>query len=122
VWKSASVRGILDRVAIGLSGLCLVHCVASALIVTMLASAGGVMLDPLVHEIGLAIAVLIGAAALGQGYVQHRSGLPLIFGALGLFLMATAMMLPHGLLEIPVTIVGVSILAFGHFMNRRADA
>lgn len=120
--KSASDSGFLDRMAIGLSGLCLVHCVASALIVTMLASAGGVMLDPLVHEIGLAIAVLIGAAALGQGYVKHRSGWPLMIGALGLALMATAMMLPHGLLEIPLTIAGVSILAFGHFINRRAAA
>src|SRR3546814_19679344 len=33
--------GALDRLAIGLSGLCLVHCLASAVLVAVLASAAG---------------------------------------------------------------------------------
>jgi hypothetical protein len=118
--KTASDSGVLDRLAIGLSGLCLLHCVASALVLTLLASAGGAMLNPLVHEIGLAIAVVIGAAALGQGYARHRDRFPVAVGLVGLAIMAAAMILPHGLIEIPVTIFGVSILAFGHYLNRRA--
>jgi MerC mercury resistance protein len=119
VLKVASDKGILDRLAVGLSGLCLLHCVASALVVMLLASAGGVLLDPLIHEIGLAVAVLLGAAALGQGFVKHRDFFPLVVGLSGLALMAIATQVPHGLLEIPLTIAGVTILAFGHFLNRR---
>ena len=48
--------GAIDRWAIGLSGLCLVHCIASAVFLTMLASAGGMLLHPAVHEIGLVLA------------------------------------------------------------------
>ena len=34
-------HGRLDRIAIGLSGLCLVHCLATAILLGLLASAGG---------------------------------------------------------------------------------
>ena len=50
----------MDRLAIGLSGLCLVHCLASAIVVAMLASAGGLLVSPAIHEIGLFIAILLG--------------------------------------------------------------
>lgn len=33
----------------------------------MLSAAGGLLLNPLFHEIGLSIAILLGAVALGRG-------------------------------------------------------
>jgi hypothetical protein len=33
----------LDRIAMGLSGLCAVHCVATAVLLGLLASAGGLL-------------------------------------------------------------------------------
>ena len=53
----------LDRLGIGLSGLCLVHCLATTVMVVLLASAGGLLVSPHVHEIGLAIAIPLGAFA-----------------------------------------------------------
>jgi len=114
--------GRLDRWAIGLSGLCLAHCLATAVFVAFLASAGGMFLHPLVHEIGLVIAILLGAVALGQGVVQHGYAMPAWIGSLGLGVMAGAMTFPHDGSETVYTILGVLILALGHDLNRRAVA
>jgi MerC mercury resistance protein len=115
-------EGKLDRLAIGLSGLCLAHCLATAVFVALLASAGGILLDPHIHEIGLAFAILLGAVALGQGVLKHGYAMPAWIGSLGLGVMAGAMTLPHDGGEVVFTIVGVLILALGHDLNRRAVA
>jgi hypothetical protein len=110
----------LDRLAIGLSGLCLIHCVGTLLLVATVASAGSILLAPAVHEIGLGLAVLIGAVALGSGVAVHRRPWPLAIGIVGLCLMATALTLDHGAGEAACTIVGVLLVALGHQLNRRA--
>lgn len=115
----------LDRFAIIVSGLCVVHCVASAVLLAMLSAVGGLFVDPLVHEIGLAVAIGLGALGLGRGALQHGFLLPIAVGSLGLGIMAGALSLPHdaGLThdgEALWTIIGVAILAFGHDLNRRA--
>lgn len=111
----------LDRFAMGLSGLCAVHCVASAVLVALAASAGGLLLHPIFHEVGLTIAILLGAVALGRGIFDHGYMAPAVTGALGLGMMAGAMSLPHGDgQETLWTIIGVAVLALGHDLNRRA--
>jgi hypothetical protein len=110
----------MDRMAIGLSGLCLVHCLASAVLVAMLASAGGILLNPAIHEIGLTLAIGLGTIALGRGILQHGFMMPAAVGGLGLGVMAGALSLPHSGPETIYTIVGVAILALGHDLNRRA--
>ena len=109
-----------DHLAIGLSGLCVVHCIASALLITTMASAGAALLHPAVHEIGLLLAFLLGALVLGVGMARHRRLKPAILGGIGLATMGAALFVPHGLPEILCTIAGVVILAFGHKVNQRA--
>jgi hypothetical protein len=113
-------QGAFDRLGIALSGLCLVHCLASAVFFAMLASAGGILLHPIVHEIGLVIAIALGVIALGRGIFEHGFMMPVAIGGLGLGVMAGALTLPHDSGEIVYTIVGVAILALGHDLNRRA--
>lgn len=111
----------VDSVAIGLSGLCAVHCVASAVLVALAASAGGLLLSPVIHEVGLSIAVMLGAVALGRGIWAHGYMMPSAIGALGLGVMMGAISLPHdGSGETLWTLVGVGLLALGHDLNRRA--
>lgn len=114
----------LDRLAIGLSGLCVAHCLATTVLLALASAAGGLLVDPLIHEVGLMLAILLGAAALGRGIVVHGYAMPAAMGAFGLGVMAGAMNLPHdgsgG--EALWTIVGVGLLAFGHDLNRRAAA
>jgi hypothetical protein len=107
----------LDRLAMGLSGLCLVHCVATAILLGLLASAGGLLGKPIVHEVGLSLAMIIGAVALGRGIREHGFVLPAAVGALGLAVMGYALTLPEGGHEPLFTVAGVMILALGHRLN-----
>jgi hypothetical protein len=112
--------GLLDRLAIFLSGLCLVHCVATLLLVTLLASAGSFFLaDPHIHEYGLGVAIALAATALLRGVMQHRRLLPIGLGAVGLSLMAGGLMVEHGIGEAAFTIVGVLFVAVAHRLNTR---
>ena len=120
MFANAARNGGMDRVAIALSGFCLVHCLASAIFVAMLASAGGLLLDPIVHEIGLMLAICLGVVALGRGVVDHGFMMPSAVGGLGLGVMAGSLMLDHGGSSTIYSILGVSILALGHDLNRRA--
>ncbi|MBY0284061.1 MAG: MerC domain-containing protein [Sphingomonas sp.] len=111
----------IDRWAIGLSGLCAVHCFASAVLVALAASAGGLLLNPLIHEVGLSFAILLGAVALGRGVFLHGYVMPLAIGSFGLGVMAGAISLPHdGGSETVWTLIGVGLLALGHDLNHRA--
>ncbi|MBV9527356.1 MerC domain-containing protein [Sphingomonas sp.] len=101
----------------GLSGLCVVHCVATAVLVGLLASAGGFLGSPIIHETGLTIAMIIGTIALGRGVMEHGLMLPSAVGALGLGIMAGALSLPEGGHEPVYTVLGVCILALGHRLN-----
>ena len=118
--QNAMRNGVIDRLAIGVSGLCLVHCVASAVLLTVLASAGGLLVDPIFHEVGLMVALLLGAIGLGRGILIHGFMLPAAIGSLGLGMMAGTLTLNHGGAEILYSVVGVLILALGHDLNRRA--
>ena len=110
----------LDRLAIGLSGLCLMHCLATSVFLAMVATAGGVLGAEWVHEVGLVMAMIMGALALGRGIVEHGYMMPSSVGGLGLGVMAGALTLPHDGTEALFTVVGVGILALGHRLNHIA--
>jgi len=120
MFEGAIRNGTIDRLAIGLSGLCLVHCVASAVFVALLASAGGFLLHPAFHEVGLTLAIMLGMFGLGRGVMQHGFMLPAAIGSLGLGMMAGALTLGHDGGEVLYSILGVLTLALGHDLNRRA--
>ena len=110
----------IDRLAIAVSGLCLAHCLGTAVFVTVLASAGGVLVNPHVHEFGLVIAMALAAFGLGRGVLQHGLAMPAWIGSLGLGVMAGSLSIPHGFAEVVFSILGVLIVALGHDLNRRA--
>ena len=119
---------MLDRLAIGLSGLCLVHCIGTSVLLALMSAAGGMLLNPAIHEVGLTLAIGLGAVALGRGVLQHGYMAPAAVGGLGLGVMAGALGLPHdavggsGLMggEAFWTVIGVGLLAMGHDLNYRA--
>lgn len=110
----------LDRIAMGISGLCLVHCVATAVLIGLLASAGGILGKPIIHEVGLVIAMLLGTVALARGIREHGFFLPAAVGLTGLSVMAYALTLHEGGYEPLCTVAGVTMLALGHRLNALA--
>ena len=115
-------RTRLDRIAVGLSGLCVVHCVATAILLGMVASAGHLLGNPIIHEVGLTLAMILGAVALGRGVREHGFVLPAAVGMTGLTVMAYALTLGEAPVEPFVTVAGVMILALGHRLNMMAAA
>ena len=57
---------------------------------------------------------------LGRGAVEHGFLMPIAVGGLGWGVMAGALSMPHDGSEALYTVVGVSILALGHQLNRIA--
>ena len=112
-------RQRFDQFGIGLAGLCAVHCVATVLIVAGLGVGGHFLLAPEIHEIGLALAVIAAALAIGWGAWRHRRPAPVLVALVGLGFMTAALLFGHGPQEAVLTIIGVAIVSIGHVMNMR---
>lgn len=112
---------VLDRAAIALSGICLVHCLAGALLLASLSVAGG-WLSHDVHAIGLAFALPLAAVALWRGMRLHGRWAIALLGAAGIGLMAGSLLAGHAQrYELMLSIAGVSVLAIAHLWNMRAS-
>jgi len=110
-----------DQLAMSLSGLCLVHCVATTVFFASVASVGGVFLDNhLFHEVGLVIAIGFALVTLVSGVLSHGYLMPFGVGCFGLGMMAGALSRPHDGSEVLATMIGVAVVALGHDLNRRA--
>jgi chromate transport protein ChrA len=118
-FASKPLRERFDRLGILISGLCAVHCLATLAVVALLGVGGGVLLDPALHRVGLAVAIVVGAVALGLGIARHRRRDPLLIGAAGLSLMALALLTGHSPAEAALTIAGVALVALAHWRNVR---
>lgn len=114
------LRRRIDQLGIGLSGLCALHCVATVLIVSGLGVGSHFLLAHEIHEVGLALAVIVAAVAIGWGVVRHRRPAPVAVALVGLGVMAGALVVGHGPQEAALTILGVVIVSVGHWLNLRA--
>lgn len=113
-------NSLLDRIAIGLSGLCLLHCLAGFVLLSLFALTGD-WLDHRVHVVGLALAMPLAAVALFRGWRRHGR-MPIgALGLLGLAVMAASLAVRHGqIVEMLVSMTGVGLLATAHWQNMKA--
>lgn len=116
----ARFSSFLDKSAMTLSGLCLVHCLAGTLLLTVFA-ASSEWFSHNVHLVGLVIALPLAAVALWRGVMTHgRIGVALL-GATGIALMAGSLFIAHGGRgEIALSVIGVAMLGLAHYWNLRA--
>ncbi len=113
------VRRRLDQFGIGIAGLCVLHCIAAVVLVSGLGLGGHFLLSPEIHRIGLALALIIAAVAIGWGALKHRRAAPFVLAMMGLTFMGGALAMPHGEKEFLLTIIGVSLVSVGHLLNLR---
>ena len=118
---SRRLSSFLDKSAMTLSGLCLVHCLAGALALTVFAVSSE-WLSHNVHVVGLAIALPLAVIALWRGVAVHgRLGVA-VLGALGIGAMAASLGIGHGGRgEILMSVAGVAMLGAAHYWNLRAS-
>ena len=117
---STLIRRTLDRAGIWLSSLCLLHCLLSIVAVTVLGLGGQFLFAPEIHSIGLALALIIAAVAIGWGALRHRKAAPFVTAMMGLTFMGGALAVPHGIYEAVLTMIGVALVSTGHVLNLRA--
>jgi uncharacterized membrane protein len=115
--------GWIDRSALGLSGLCLVHCLAGSLLLAVVSATGGMIWSHQVHMAGLFVAIPLAGVGLWRGMRRHGRWLAAALGGLGLGFMGGALFAAHGAAsEIFYTVVGVSLLGGAHLLNLRWSA
>ena len=113
------IRDRLDRMGMVLSCLCAVHCVATVFVVAALGVGGSFLLDPAIHRVCLALAMVIAGVAIGLGALRHGKRAPFVTAMMGLSFMGGGLAVPHGVEEAVLTIIGVSLVALGHVLNVR---
>ena len=120
--STADSAGLLDRTAIALSGLCVLHCLAMPLVLLLLPFLGQ-LTDGHFHLQMLIVVVPVSTIALSLGYRRHRRLAVLAAGAAGLLLLfvgGTWMHYEIGIIaDRATTIAGSLLLASAHFYNSR---
>jgi len=118
-------RELLDLLGLGLSGLCLVHCVTLPVLLLALPAMAGLGHDGH-HWLHLVLAVVLvplAAASLVPGYLRHRRSAVMIPGALGVLTILCGAFLEVRLgetLATGLTIAGSLCLVYAHWLNLSA--
>jgi len=113
-----------NNLAIGLSAMCILHCLATPLLLVLLPSLSALNLESEAFHGWLLIGVIpTSVFSLLVGCKQHKRYRVLAVGICGLLFLISAVFvedLANGeLLEKVLTVVGASIVALGHYMNFR---
>lgn len=110
----------LDGAAVGLSALCLVHCLALPLLVAGLPFFAQFSEGHL-HAQMLIIVLPLSIVALGLGFRHHRSTEIVLAGGVGMLTLVVGATVAHEQLGLTAdrvfTVVGALVLAAAHFYN-----
>lgn len=119
-----ATRPWADRAAMGLSGLCAVHCLLLPLAISLMPALAGLGLDDEAFHLWMVLVVLpISIYALFSGCRKHKNASVLALGFTGLGLLITALALGHDALgetgERAATLLGALLVAGAHIKNYR---
>lgn len=113
---------LFDGLAIGASGLCLVHCLVLPVLIILLPTLAAFLAVPeSFHVWALVFAIPTSMLALASGYRRHHWLRPTLMALPGLILLALgALIAPTEWMETSLTVPGAILLAIGHALNWRA--
>ena len=113
----------LDKLAVYLSAICAVQCLALPIAMLFLPSLSLLPLsEELFHALLLFLVIPVSIFAMVMGCKKHKSYNIIFYGALGLSILLISAVYGHDLFgesgEIASTLVGTSVLSFGHIKNQ----
>ncbi|EAT12778.1 MerC domain-containing protein [Bermanella marisrubri] len=119
-----SAKYLGDKIAISLSLLCLIHCIAMPIFVVFVPASLAVILgNESVHMWMLIAVIPFSAIALYSGCKKHKRFNVTAIGIIGLTLMVLAVAAVEPLFghewEVVVTVIGAIAIAAAHFKNYR---
>ena len=113
---------VSDKVSIGISALCLLHCLLFPSFMVLLSSFISVSLNSeLIHYMLLFLVVPVSSFALIVGLNNHKNSFIFFIGLSGLAILVSALLieLPITIIsgEILLTIIGSILITFSHYKN-----
>jgi hypothetical protein len=114
-----------DQIAIALSAICIVHCLALPIVIAVLPIAA-ISFGNSEHFHGLMLWLVVPTSFVGflMGYRLHRRSGIVALGAVGVVVLGGAAIWGHGawseVLEVSVSVAGSLLLATAHWQNFRA--
>jgi len=113
---------ITDKVSIGLSTLCAIHCLVLPLLLLLLPSLVGTQLASEAFHSWMLIAVIpTSIYALTMGCKKHKRLQFLVIGMSGLVLLSSPVFLGHEIVnefsEKILTLLGAGLMVLAHWMN-----
>lgn len=119
----SSLRTITNSLAIGLSGMCFLHCLIIPLVIVLLPSLAALPLENEAFHLWIVLlAIPAGLYSLTMGCKQHKRYQLLALGAFGLTLLVLAVLFGESageLFEKSLTVIGAIIIAYAHIQNHR---
>lgn len=101
-----------------LSGLCILHCLGTPLLLALLPALSSIIAVPEeFHFYVVLITLPLSLLALAIGAREHKSFMPLALGVFGLIFMTAALTEKFHEHEIILTVIGASALVFAHINN-----
>jgi hypothetical protein len=120
--RSSGRRGILDHMAISLSGLCLVHCLLLPFAIVALPILVQFS-DTHFHVQMLIVVIPVSLFAFALAYRRHRNKTIIAWGIAGITIMFIGGTIAHAnygnLADSLLTIAGSIVLATSHYFNNR---
>ena len=118
------IQTFTDKMAMSLSLLCALHCMAFPVIIVMLPSLAALQLDGEAFHLWMVLAVIpISIYALTMGCRQHKHYRLLGIGLVGLLFLLSAVLPGDDLIssfwEKALTVTGAVTIALGHYWNYR---
>lgn len=116
----------LDKFAILLSGVCLVHCLVAPIVITLLpiVSLNTMIEEVLFHQVLLWLVIPTSVVGLFLGCRKHRRLTIALTGGAGMAILISVATFGHSWFGITgekwVTTLGGLVLALSHFLNYRA--
>ena len=112
----------MDRVAMSLSALCLLHCLLLPIFIAVLPLLAQFN-DRHFHAQMLLVVVPVSLIAFGLAYPRHRNKTIIAWGLIGIAIMFVGGTIAHDefgkLADTTLTIAGSLILATAHYFNNR---
>lgn len=119
-----STQSVMDKLAIGLSMMCTVHCFATPVLLTLLPSFAALQLDNEQFHLWILAAVIpTSVLALSLGCKKHKRFRYMVSGFIGVILMVLAVTVGEAMFgesaEKSLTFMGTVIIAIAHWFNYR---
>lgn len=119
--SSPALPSPLDRLGVALSGLCLVHCLALPVLISLMpALSFWLPTTSWMHPVLIAVALPVTGTALWAGYRRHGQPAPPLLGAMGLLLLILGALAATQALDSGLTVTGGLAIALAHLRNWRA--